>query len=329
MAFPTLNDTNNDYFRDIALPPEFADMMDWEITQAVVLTNTFHPFSRLPTELRDMIWELAVPGPRLVEVHFNANLKEQCSGEDDAVTRRKPLKHRFLAKLPVLLHVCRDSRAIGLKYYELALGCKGYSKPVFFNFKEDILYPLIPVGGTFSESGFLIYLPRGEEIQRYALDYRHGPLRNISRFKSVFRILKVKELVVFGEPLTRHSIPFGESKSIKSTALHRGGYCFRGAVCMYKQEDAILKYPGQFVNDANINKIKKWWRDRDLFGKCSTCSTDKKVHSASPCQCEMPQLVTNLGVCWRGIHDEKLHEVAGAELYGMPWTWGYYSSGRR
>lgn len=49
--------------------------------------------------------------------------------------------HDFIATIPAILHVCYESRVIGLKYCELAFFHKGCIAPVYFNFEMDILFP--------------------------------------------------------------------------------------------------------------------------------------------------------------------------------------------
>ncbi|KAH9213921.1 hypothetical protein DL95DRAFT_390050, partial [Leptodontidium sp. 2 PMI_412] len=78
--------------------------------------DTFHPFPRLPLEIRDEIWSLSLPAPRLIHVQTER-------GEIRPPGRQpnQPFAHVWAQKLPVpsILHVCNDARAVGLKHYEL------------------------------------------------------------------------------------------------------------------------------------------------------------------------------------------------------------------
>ncbi|KAH6722655.1 hypothetical protein BKA61DRAFT_729957 [Leptodontidium sp. MPI-SDFR-AT-0119] len=78
--------------------------------------DTFHPFPRLPLEIRDEIWSLSLPAPRLIHVQTER-------GEIRLPGRQpnQPFAHVWAQKLPVpsILHVCNDARAVGLKHYEL------------------------------------------------------------------------------------------------------------------------------------------------------------------------------------------------------------------
>jgi hypothetical protein len=79
--------------------------------------STFHPFSRLPYELRVRIWDMTVE-PRTIDVE---------------VRRRDHLQNvgKFLtssAEVPAVLQVCRESRNYGLyqrAFSELANLSKG------------------------------------------------------------------------------------------------------------------------------------------------------------------------------------------------------------
>ncbi|PVH81816.1 hypothetical protein DL98DRAFT_514452 [Cadophora sp. DSE1049] len=76
----------------------------------------FHLFPHLPLELRNEIWSLALPPPRLIHVQTE-------KGEIRIPGRHpnKPFLHVWAKRLPVpsILYTCRDARATGLKHYEL------------------------------------------------------------------------------------------------------------------------------------------------------------------------------------------------------------------
>jgi 2EXR family len=86
---------------------------------------TFTLFPKLAVELRLRIWELALPGPRLVEMRSDA-----CPRDNS---------HR---STPSILHVCSESRAEALKWYTaLPLGLASDPlRAVYVNFEIDTLY---------------------------------------------------------------------------------------------------------------------------------------------------------------------------------------------
>ncbi len=88
---------------------------------------TFHQFSDLPTELRDEIWELALPGPaRRHPKLMVGRIVALCS---------PPLQTRD----PAMLQVNRESRAIAMRFYNMRdhFNCP-HGK--FFNFEVDNFY---------------------------------------------------------------------------------------------------------------------------------------------------------------------------------------------
>ncbi|KAK1750384.1 hypothetical protein QBC47DRAFT_393990 [Echria macrotheca] len=68
--------------------------------------ETFHFFPRLPAELRQQIWQEACDVERIIPIL-------------PGLGHLSPITHRSLAA-PPLLHACAESRAIGLRNYDLA-----------------------------------------------------------------------------------------------------------------------------------------------------------------------------------------------------------------
>ncbi|KAH8804593.1 hypothetical protein F5884DRAFT_796609 [Xylogone sp. PMI_703] len=87
----------------------------------------FHLFPKLPIEIRALIWQMSIDEERLVEVYPTTT-------------------KGWRAPIPPILHVCMESRALGLKNYELAFSGKdpdtGKLCParIYFNFDHDTLY---------------------------------------------------------------------------------------------------------------------------------------------------------------------------------------------
>jgi hypothetical protein len=71
----------------------------------------FPHFPELPAEIRDYIWDLSLPGPRVLvsQKHFQS---------EDKLHFPKTLR----APNPVALMVCRESRAVALSLYKLCFG---------------------------------------------------------------------------------------------------------------------------------------------------------------------------------------------------------------
>jgi hypothetical protein len=83
-------------------------------------------FSRLPPELKLMIWSFAIDTPQLVQF--------ACDGGPDPTEDFLRVNYT----VPALLHVCRDSRAQALKSYTPILETT-FSYPLYFNYKVDYM----------------------------------------------------------------------------------------------------------------------------------------------------------------------------------------------
>lgn len=85
--------------------------------------STFTLFPNLPTELQDKIWRGALPGPRIIQLHY--------------------LNGRFSfrgARPPPVLHACRASREVALSVFEPAFTRDGQRVPVYIDLAHDTLY---------------------------------------------------------------------------------------------------------------------------------------------------------------------------------------------
>ncbi|KAF7925858.1 hypothetical protein EAE99_005893 [Botrytis elliptica] len=90
------------------------------MASATTQQDTFHPFPRIPLELRLKIWRLSFPGPRLtriffIEGHFMSN-----------------------ATIPTGLHVCKESRNETLRFYKLCFAAEPSKARIYFNVDCDV-----------------------------------------------------------------------------------------------------------------------------------------------------------------------------------------------
>jgi hypothetical protein len=146
----------------------------------VASRGDFHQFAKLPPELRLKVWECLIQ-PRIVIVCClqNDRTAENTTGEKLAA-RRAELDARTTRgnMVPSVLHVNSESRALGLKHYELAFGwrIKGSlrgtptSSPprTYFNFAQDALF-LTGDLEAYDSYGFnapMVYYLRKEDTER-------------------------------------------------------------------------------------------------------------------------------------------------------------------
>ncbi|KAI5459990.1 hypothetical protein BGZ63DRAFT_425939 [Mariannaea sp. PMI_226] len=101
-------------------------------------TPPFHFFSRLPIELRLKIWNYNLPQTRLVPVRCGADWS--CLPDSLEAGASLSTGCTSSAIIPANLHVCTESRAAALKYYQLQFGFARGPGQVFFNPVHDILY---------------------------------------------------------------------------------------------------------------------------------------------------------------------------------------------
>jgi hypothetical protein len=83
---------------------------------------------RLPVELRDMVWELQLPGPRTIKI-LEGTLRDG---------RRTAGAARVL--VPTLLHICKESRDFALRFYRLSFENQLRHKPIYFDCERDLLF---------------------------------------------------------------------------------------------------------------------------------------------------------------------------------------------
>jgi hypothetical protein len=110
---------------------------------------SFVYFSRLPLEMRIVIWEAAVPGPRIVEIRQKAlqPIREiGIKGRRDALNRyHLSVNDRFLGirsvcRPPQLLFVCKESHGVASKHYKRIFDRSASPPMTYFDFQRDILY---------------------------------------------------------------------------------------------------------------------------------------------------------------------------------------------
>jgi 2EXR family len=85
----------------------------------------FFRFPNLPANVRQRIWKYAIPSGRVVDVVFE---------------QEKDRYFSFAAIVPPILHVTKESRAVGLRFYTLCFGTESHLASIPFDFSVDCLF---------------------------------------------------------------------------------------------------------------------------------------------------------------------------------------------
>jgi hypothetical protein len=94
----------------------------------------FHPFARLPIELRRLVWDNVLSQPRLIQIGWPSGDCWPWDHQDYQVLgSRDP---------PVIFHICKETREAALQVYQLLPRFKGSGDEdsVHFNPLVDIIY---------------------------------------------------------------------------------------------------------------------------------------------------------------------------------------------
>lgn len=99
--------------------------------------STFHPFPRLPLELRNQIWGECQPAARIINFPiYGPALYQKSQFDYHNYTLRNLRTESHPTTDPILLLVCRESRAFTLQYYHLRKHFSARSSN-FVNFQRD------------------------------------------------------------------------------------------------------------------------------------------------------------------------------------------------
>lgn len=84
--------------------------------------RTFYPFIRLPFELRLMVWERILHRPHLVEVFTHQEYEGRLLREGSHLAFYPVFQIQESDRSPIILRICKESRELGLRSYEICLG---------------------------------------------------------------------------------------------------------------------------------------------------------------------------------------------------------------
>lgn len=90
-------------------------------------------FTKLPPEVRDKIWEVVLPAPRVVMIDWQMKgINRASSSEHLCICNANPIP-------TALLHICARSPKFALDRYELAF-VGPLERPIYFDWERDSVY---------------------------------------------------------------------------------------------------------------------------------------------------------------------------------------------
>ncbi|KAM7223435.1 hypothetical protein V8F06_001312 [Rhypophila decipiens] len=105
--------------------------------------TTFPQFGQLPPELRQRIWAEALPGPRVLMLQLpkSETLMDEFISAFAGYGPQEQNNHVWTcsAKIPSILHVNSEARAIALKHYKLGLAPGGTQPRIYVDLKRDVV----------------------------------------------------------------------------------------------------------------------------------------------------------------------------------------------
>ncbi|TGO44139.1 hypothetical protein BCON_0593g00020 [Botryotinia convoluta] len=105
--------------------------------------HTFTLFKLLPRELQSAVWKFALQDikPRTVKLElYWWQYKVPQSGSRDFLGTILTARHKYKAKIPILLYICHDSREVAQKKYKLSFEKLLQGRPMYFDIEQDTLW---------------------------------------------------------------------------------------------------------------------------------------------------------------------------------------------
>jgi hypothetical protein len=153
------------------------------VESSTALSAEFHHFPQLPQELRLEIWNIMLAEPRKVNI--------DCK-------KRRLLQRRVVEswhadqRVPPLLHVCSESRFLGLSYYTPYFTTDTSSKAIYLNFERDMIcFP----------DGVIGYLAKREKngIRNMVLNSKDVDYFGHFNMEFILQMEGLRELEIWGD----------------------------------------------------------------------------------------------------------------------------------
>jgi hypothetical protein len=143
---------------------------------------TFRKFATFPKEIRDMIWDKSFRALPPQAVIISVDLAEIKKVEEARQSYNKTKVYRARAdyQIPVLMHTCQESRAVGLKKYSIAFREQLCGKPVLFDYEKDVLLFTSKAAFLHFYGGTVIGLSPASVGFRYDMNEVHRKVRHLA-----------------------------------------------------------------------------------------------------------------------------------------------------
>ena len=179
----------------------------------------FGRFRDLPLEIRQLIWSFAANEPRVIELRYTVNGTGR--KHDVSLDENEHGGIWSIAETPAVLHACRESRAEGLKRYELAFGTQERDARVYVSFENDIIYlgkrcPISSVVGRTGGNSMVrsVRMNDLEKIKRLAIRSEKSWAMAVNAWdEKKFR--NVREIIVVGQSSGQRSFDLGERPELR------------------------------------------------------------------------------------------------------------------
>ncbi|KAL7895632.1 hypothetical protein HDV63DRAFT_381904 [Trichoderma sp. SZMC 28014] len=161
----------------------------------MTMATTFHPFPRLPFDIRSQIWALAAY-PRLI--HVRTTPKPDCPAS---------LGNYFASMIPQaeLMHVCRESRQLApyQKAFFTTLPGDSEARYIWVNFNEDMIclenHHLSALGPHAADIQRLRFtVPTGREFEWWDEPFTRFTSSKFTMFTALREVLVISHDILWG-----------------------------------------------------------------------------------------------------------------------------------
>lgn len=249
----------------------------------IVTRGSFASFPQFPTEIRHKIWHEVARVPRNIDLWAIPTNLPRCSKCRQIIHR-----HMSVSQPPAILHVSSESRAIGLRYYELAFGTKHETQydieittpsRIYVNWERDVIVPMAvdDSGQTFDWS-HNFYANPDFAIQNIAINITDRPLPAEHVFALPLRNIflyerepsRLKHNFIIPHQFTLEIVDLEDAKrqnlSIREDA-EKNHWLHERRAEIYQRHNALLKTQMSWNRSGKARHAAGGWPARALLNR--------------------------------------------------------------